>query len=117
MISFLFNIVNQLLQKSKDKIAKLLAEKDKLAMAEGFRNKGLLSNDQLDQFALEEDPRQCYLDAIDAILNDRTKIEAFYCYMVEIDEQFQEHIAPKGDCTYILPFLHTKHWCIMKSQL
>ena len=95
---YLFNTVNQWLQKSKHKIAKLLAEKDKLAMAEGFRNKGLLNTDQLNQFALEEDPRQCYLDVIDAILNDPTKIEAFYCYMVEMDEHLQEHIAPKGYC-------------------
>ncbi|XP_065892519.1 uncharacterized protein [Dysidea avara] len=94
--------INQWLQKSKHKIAKLLAEKDKLAMAEGFRNKGLLNTDQLNQFALEEDPRQCYLDVIDAILNDPTKIEAFYCYMVEMDEHLQEHIAPKVLLLYSL---------------
>jgi len=92
----LFIQVAQWIQENKHKIAKLLAKKDKLAMVEGFRNKGLLNAEQENQFALEDDPRKCHLNVIDIVLNDPTKIEAFYRYMVEIDEQFQEHIATKG---------------------
>ena len=71
-------------------------------MVEGFRNKGLLNAEQENQFALEDDPRKCHLNVIDIVLNDPTKIEAFYRYMVEIDEQFQEHIATKGQFCFNL---------------